>query len=392
MKHFFYLIIACLFFPVVISAQSVAAILQIVEEHNTTLRALREAAEAEKTGQRTGIFLPDPELVMEHSWKNPSSLGTKRVYGVRQSLDVASILGLRSRLARFENRMVDCRYLVARKSVLLDAQLLMIDLTYSNAMLRELNRRLSHAADIEAGQRRMIDEGEGNVLDLNNARLSLSRVRADIMSEEAERDALLVALRDLCGGREVVFDVDSFAPVSLPVDFESWLADVERREPSLRLARAGVEVGRGNLAVARVGRLPKFSLGYNYENGPGEHASGLSVGVSLPLWSNRNKLRQARMAGEAARAAELDAVKMFYGRMRSLYIRAAGLRESASMFYNALQKSDNSRLLRKALDAGEISILDYTTSIGQYYDFVDKSLAAERDYRKARAELSAVEL
>lgn len=391
MKRFIFVFFVCLS-SCFVAAQSVADILRIVEDNNSSLKALREEAEAEKLGQRTGIFLSDPELVFEHSWRSPSSLGDKSVYGVRQSLDVAAVLGMRSRLARSQNRMVDCRYMEARMSVLLEAELVMIDLVYCNAMLRELGVRLSHAVDIEAGQRRLMDEGEGNVLDFNNARLSLSQVRADVVRLEAEREALLVALRDLCGGREVTFDVDVFTPVSLPADFDSWLAEVEGRDPSIRLVRAGVEVSRRGLAVARADRLPRLSLGYNFEKSPGEHAGGLSVGMSIPLWSNRNRMRQARKAGEAARAAEADVVKRFYGRMRSLYLRASGLRETVSMFHVALERSDNSRLLKKALDTGEISILDYTTSIGQYYDFVDKSLAAERDYRKARAELSAVEL
>lgn len=147
MKRFIFVFFVCLS-SCFVAAQSVADILRIVEDNNSSLKALREEAEAEKLGQRTGIFLSDPELVFEHSWRSPSSLGDKSVYGVRQSLDVAAVLGMRSRLARSQNRMVDCRYMEARMSVLLEAELVMIDLVYCNAMLRELGVRLSHAVDI----------------------------------------------------------------------------------------------------------------------------------------------------------------------------------------------------------------------------------------------------
>ena len=49
-------------------------------------------------------------------------------------------------------------------------------------------------------------------------------------------------------------------------------------------------------------------------------------------------------------------------------------------------------LLKKALDAGEISMLDYILQLGLYYDSVNQALQAELDYQKAFAELSAVEL
>ena len=50
------------------------------------------------------------------------------------------------------------------------------------------------------------------------------------------------------------------------------------------------------------------------------------------------------------------------------------------------------RFTEKALDTGEISLLDYIVEIGLYYTTVNQALEAERDYQKAIAELSAVEL
>jgi hypothetical protein len=49
-------------------------------------------------------------------------------------------------------------------------------------------------------------------------------------------------------------------------------------------------------------------------------------------------------------------------------------------------------LLEKALSAGEISLSDYIIALGLYYDAVNRRLEAERDFQKALASLSAVEL
>ena len=68
------------------------------------------------------------------------------------------------------------------------------------------------------------------------------------------------------------------------------------------------------------------------------------------------------------------------------------MQEAANTYRRSLLDANNSQLLKKALDAGEISVLDYMIQIALYYDSVDKALAAERDYQKAFAELSAVEL
>ena len=46
----------------------------------------------------------------------------------------------------------------------------------------------------------------------------------------------------------------------------------------------------------------------------------------------------------------------------------------------------------QALDAGEISLLDYIVELGLYYTTVDDALAAERDYELALTELQSVML
>ena len=66
------------------------------------------------------------------------------------------------------------------------------------------------------------------------------------------------------------------------------------------------------------------------------------------------------------------------------------LRQVADTYRQALGDMENTRLLKKALDAGAISLIDYTVGAAQYYEAVDKALEAERDYRKAWAALKAM--
>ena len=75
-----------------------------------------------------------------------------------------------------------------------------------------------------------------------------------------------------------------------------------------------------------------------------------------------------------------------------LYDRAAGLKKTAETYRAALHSTSNATLLKKALDEGEISLLDYLVEMRLYYDAVNQSLDAEREFQKAYAELSATEL
>jgi hypothetical protein len=46
-------------------------------------------------------------------------------------------------------------------------------------------------------------------------------------------------------------------------------------------------------------------------------------------------------------------------------------------------------LLEKAMDEGFISVLEYLQGIELYYDYLDRSLSADRDYHRALATLEA---
>lgn len=138
--------------------------------------------------------------------------------------------------------------------------------------------------------------------------------------------------------------------------------------------------------------LPTFSAGYTNENEPGLKSQGVSVGISIPLWENKNRVRQAKASIIAAEARQEDSKQQFYSQVQVLYNRALGLKLTADNYRKTLSSINNTDLLKSALDMGQISLLEYIVEIGLYYDMVNQALEAERDYQLAFAELSAVEL
>ena len=124
----------------------------------------------------------------------------------------------------------------------------------------------------------------------------------------------------------------------------------------------------------------------------GEQFQGVTLGVSIPLWENKNMQRYAKSQVKASEIALEDTKIQFYNRLQSLYLKASVLQQNALKFRETIALNRNDALLKKALDSGEISLLDYLLEIGYYYDAIVQVLEAERDYELALAELSAVEL
>lgn len=371
---------------------SIDSILVLIEENNTTLKALRENVLSQKLENRTGIFLESPEIGFNYLWGNPSAIGKRKDFSIVQTLDIPTITGMKSRAAGEKNQLIEWQYKGERMNILLEAKQHCIDLIYYNALSKELSMRLEHAETLANAYKERLDKGDANILEYNKAKLNLSTVKGEMSRVDIERGALIAQLKRLNGGIALSIEADRFPEVELPLSFDDWYAEAEQKSPVLAYIRQEIEVGKRQVSLNKAMSLPVFSAGYMSEKVVGERFQGISIGVSIPLWENKNRVKQANAAVRAAQFREIDGKRQFFEQIHIAYRRASGLKATAEMFRQSLDSANNSELLKKALDAGEISLLDYIVEMGLYYDSVNQTLEAERDYMKAYAELSAVDL
>ncbi|WP_195438960.1 MULTISPECIES: TolC family protein [Bacteroides] len=381
------------FAGVTLNAQNnINPVLSQVEENNTTLKALREQAEADKLQNKTGIFLDDPEVGFNYLWGNPSNVGNRTDFSVTQTFDIPTITGMKSRLANGRNNLVEWQYKADRMNILLEAKQYCVELVYYNSLLKELYLRLEHAQTIAKGYKDRMDRGDVSILEYNKVNLNLSTIQGEISRMEVERDALLAQLKRLNGGIDVVFNDADYGSRELPLNFNEWYVQAEDKNPVLAYVRNEIEVSQKQVSLSKAMNLPKFTAGYMSEKVVGQRYQGVSLGISIPLWSNKNQVKQAKAAVAAAQSREADTKQQFYSQLQIQYSKAMGLKTTAEKYRRSLANVNNTILLKKALDAGEISLLDYMVEMGLYYDNVNQTLAAERDYQLAFAELAAVEL
>lgn len=382
-----------LFAGITLNAQNnINPVLSSIEENNTTLKALREQAEAEKLQNKTGIFLDDPEVGFNYLWGSPTDIGNRTDFSVSQTFDIPTITGMKSRLANGKNNLVEWQYKADRMNILLEAKQYCIELVYYNSLLKELYLRLEHAQTIAKGYKDRMDRGDVSILEYNKVNLNLSTIQGEISRMEVEREALFAQLKRLNGGIEVVFNDSDYGNRELPLNFNEWYVQAEDKNPILAYVRNEIEVSQKQVSLSKAMNLPKFTAGYMSEKVVGQRYQGVSLGISIPLWSNKNQVKQAKAAVAAAQSREADTKQQFYSQLQIQYSKAMGLKTTADKYRQSLANVNNTILLKKALDAGEISLLDYMVEMGLYYDNVNQTLAAERDYQLAFAELSAVEL
>lgn len=368
----------------------VERVLQSVEQHNTTLVALRHETEAAKVGNHTNLNLPNPEVEFGYLWGSPSSIGHRKDVSAVQSFDFATVTGAKRRLARQQDALADWQYKESRMQLLLEAHHLCLDAIYYNAMCKELMQRKQYAEEIASAQQKRLEQGDINRIEYNQVKLDLAAVCAELMRCNTERAAVMAELQRLNGGEPLLIEATDYPAVAIANDFEAWYAEAEQKSPALAYVKQQIDVANRELAVRRADGLPTVSLGFMGEYVSGENYQGVKVGMSIPLWANKNRVRQAKAEVEAAKARQTDARQQFYSRLHNLFVQQRGLRQVVQSYQEALRATDNTSLLKKALDAGSISTMDYLLGARMYYDAVNQKMDACRAWQKIVAEMQAV--
>lgn len=370
---------------------SAEAVLASVEKNNPELQALRKRTESEKYGFKAERMVEAPEVGFDYLWGSPADIGTRKDISVTQSIDIATISGTKGKIAKSESELSDMQFNVRRQEILLQAKLLYINIIYCNAVSAELERRLERSEKVESVYRDMQVRGETDMIEVNKAHLAYLAQRNALARNKMEAEGFSLELQRLNGGEPLeINDLSYVRRDMLPADFDTWYKEVADRSPEIRAARQNVKVNEAVARGIKMSSCPTITAGYMAELVKGSNFRGLTLGLSIPLWSARSKTRQANLSCEASRLEVKDVEASEYSALRSLYEKASGLKDLSDELALSLAVSDEAMsMTEKKFNEGEISLMDSIMELSLYYSVVDESLAASRDYDLALAELNA---
>jgi outer membrane protein TolC len=394
---------------------TVDSVLRRIEENNLSLNVLREQTKARKLSNRIGIAPAGLEIGANYLWGSPHGIGNRTDFSLSQSFDFPTTYGYRRRLADLQDVAAEQIFADGRLRTLLAARLVCIDLAYYDALAIVCNNRLQNANRLADAYKIRLEKGDANQMEYNRAQWNRVAAQTEQKRIEAERNALFLELKQMNGGQPIQFPFGYDDPATrsndflstvfanplfdftvewgsdLPTNFDDWVANIESRNPVLQYANQQIAIGRQEWKLSRARSLPGFSAGYMSEKLVGEHFQGVTFGISLPLWQNANRTKHARAQVRAAEAARDDQRMQTIDRLRGLYTKAVALQKNARALRTAFLETDNWEMLHRSFDQGEISLANYLLEIGFYYDALNQTLDAERNYARARAELLAAE-
>lgn len=370
---------------------NIESVLSEIETNNLTLKTLREEHNAQKLSNKSDIALSNPEIEFNYIWgaDNPTR---GKGFAVSQEFDFQTILGYKSSVARTQNTLIDIIYKRERINLLLEAKTLCYDLIYYNALFKELNERLSLAEKNVSLFKMRFDNGDVSILEYNKAKLEYALSKGELANIEAEREEILSQLTILNGGKEVILNIEQFDIIApLPL-FDVWYSEAEALNPVLEYARNEMELSEKEIKLNRSAWAPKLSAEYSREWGEDSKNNGFKIGMSIPLWADINKVKSAKANASAIESRKNELEINFYYQIKNDYEKSIILQKSAAETKAAVEQLSNLKYLDKALDSGEITMLDYIIEVDMYYDARIMALDAEKAYYISLAKLSSYTL
>ena len=389
MKLFIFILLQFTLTGIILSQNPIDRVLEEIEKNNTTLAALKMQTKAEMLLNQTGNYLPNPEF--EYAWfaGSPTGIGNKTGVSFRQPFDFPTTYIQKGRISRVRNEQLMPEYEQSRSELLLEARLLCLEMVFLNALLQQYETRLQNAELITKAYTYMLQEGETNIMELNKSKLNLLNLQKEAGDIRIRREAIQNELTGMNGGIPVTLDQNDFGGnQGLIANFDHWYNQAENNNPDLEWLRHEEEISNKEIQLQKARNLPGFNVGYVSELLTHEQFRGFVFGVSFPLWENKNTVKYARARNQALTHSLDDHSTRFYHFFKANHDRASALQEMAIEYRLLLDSINNTILLHRAWEAGEIRLTEYLLEQTFYYQSIDKILQTELELHKTIALLN----
>lgn len=363
-------------------------ILTQVEQNNLELKAQAAHVDGRKRELTAGNRLPDLQVDGYYLPRRGREADDYTELQVSQSAAFPTVYSARKALIDRQSLQLDTNVRAKRQEILTQAKILCLDFVHLSKRLEVETLRVERAKRVfeQAEERHRL--GQIGLLERNKASVVWLQEQYHLQEVHNERSRVLQRLKALNGGVEPdVSRLDEYAePLQVPPKASLW-AQKQAMDPLRMLLTNEEAIARQSLRVARSETWPGLTAGFATQRVPGTTYSGLHAGVSVPLWSARNRVQAARsnvvFQQSVTRARSVEAFAAF----ETLYDGYQALRSRFQDYEVTLSGLESDERLLEAYEAGELSFLEYHMERLFYRQAYDDMLDMQHELHVRQADL-----
>lgn len=373
-----------------IKAQDINAVLKSIEQNNVELKALQKGNEAAGIEIKSLNTLEDLSIEYSPFFQSKVSGIASSELVITQGFDFPNLYGERKKAGKLQRNVLDMQYQTARRDILLNAKKLCLDIINYNKQKQLLQERRKNADELLAMFKVKFDNGEATSLELNKIKLDRMNLETELVQADTKHANALQQLQALNGGLPIEVNMNEYPAV--PADNDQTMYEkAVATDWNVRTAQASILAAEQEVKVNKQSWIPKLEIGYR-RNTDGDMASnGFLVGGSIPLFSSKNKVKIAKARQSEAVMQHANARINAENSARALVNQMKQLKASVDAYDVPLMRQ-TLKLLRTAVENGEISVTDYYVEAENIYKNMTTYMDIERQYQDVVTEIYKNEL
>ncbi|MBK7427927.1 MAG: TolC family protein [Saprospiraceae bacterium] len=391
-QHLTFIIPLLLFVSNGFTQTPVDSVLVNITKNNKSIIANSTYWEAKKLEYKTGLTPYNPRVDYDFLIGTPANAGNQTDFTVTQSFDFPTVYTRKKLLSNEQSKQAEFQLSASRQEILLEAKLISIELVYRNKLNSELSMRKQNTEKWLAAFQTSLDKGQGNIMDVNKARLQLIETNTNYRENIIIINQLNQKLTEFNGGIPIQFTDTAYTRLQQVPDFESLINAIVGNDPLRKFLEQEKVIGRNEISLSKAMTLPKIEAGYHFQAILGQQFNGVHLGMTIPLWENKNlvKTKQAELIMHEANLQ--DYMNEHYHEIRQKYDRMISLNALLEEYRTLFSTLNNVELLDKSLSFGQITTIEYFLEMSFYYEAINSYLKTEMEYRKLMAELLKYQL
>ena len=225
------------------------------------------------------------------------------------------------------------------------------------------------------------------ILDLNKAKIAWIQEQFVVDQIEGEIEIVKYKLKTLNGDKPLDGILIGTIISTEITSIENLWQEKLTSDPSLQELNANEKASLQKVKLEKNKVLPNIALGYNYQGVNGNNYSGFYGGLSIPLWSSKNKVKAAQANYEYQQSNTQKFTTSLFVKYQETFNRFQLMRSKYNEYQSTLNNLESEKLLFKAYMLGEFSFMDYYVELQFYRNASDKMLQMEKELQLLQSQL-----
>lgn len=364
-------------------------VLAQIMQNSPRMQALERHRDAQKSSVVATAMLEAPEVEFSYFKGSPTDIGNRWDLSVEQSFDLPGVYINRSKIRSLQQVDADFEYELSRIEFLKEVQMICSEVVYQKRMVDVLSRCAQNAQNIAQNYEKRMISGDCSILEYNRAQMEYASAENKLSMANLNLVLLQNKLKIYNGGKAIDYAFSDFAATNI-INDEFSVTNYTSKNPVLKALDNQCQIAHYESNLAKSEMLPRFSVGYASENVVGETFRGVTASMQLPLWNGAKGVRAAKTASMAKQQLYDNAVQELSLDIEGLYSKVQSLKQSVAQLQQSMSSVNSIELLKKSLDAGQISLEEYLLEVDFYIDSEISILDAQKELDQTLIELNSV--